>query len=106
MLAFAAAGLWSAIAAIFELGQSGAANRCFGPELLLPAYAASFLGVTTYRPGYFNVPGALVAIVLLAVGFNGLNLLGAPYWLQPIFNGIVLILAVITANAEGRQILK
>jgi ribose transport system permease protein len=42
----------------------------------------------------------------LAVGFNGLNLLGVPYWLQPIFNGIVLILAVITAAAEGRQILK
>ena len=48
----------------------------------------------------------LVAIVLLAVGFNVLNLLGVPYWLQPIFNGVVLILAVITAAAEGRQILK
>jgi ribose transport system permease protein len=59
--------------------------------------------VTTYRPGYFNVPGALVTIVLLAVSFNGLNLLGAPYWLQPIINGIVIILAVITARAEGRR---
>jgi ribose transport system permease protein len=106
VLAFAGAGLLVGIASVFELGQSGGANPLFGPELLLPAYAAAFLGVTTYRPGYFNVPGALVAIVLLAVGFNGLNLLGAPYWLQPIFNGIVLIVAVITAKAEGRQILK
>jgi ribose transport system permease protein len=106
VLAFAGAGLLVGVASVFELGQSGGANPLFGPELLLPAYAASFLGVTTYRPGYFNVPGALVAIILLAVGFNGLNLLGAPYWLQPIFNGVVLILAVITAKAEGRQILK
>jgi ABC-type glucose/galactose transport system permease subunit len=106
VLAFAGAGLLVSVAALFELGQSGGANPLFGPELLLPAYAAAFLGVTTYRPGYFNIPGAVIAIVLLAVGFNGLNLLGVPYWLQPIFNGVVLILAVITAAAEGRQILK
>ena len=40
-----------------------------------------FFGVTTYRPGYFNIPGAVIAIVLLAVGFNRMNLLGVPYWL-------------------------
>jgi ribose transport system permease protein len=106
VLAFMGAGLLVSVAALFELGQSGGANPLFGPELLLPAYAAAFLGVTTYRPGYFNIPGAVIAIVLLAVGFNGLNLLGVPFWLQPIFNGVVLILAVITAAAEGRQILK
>ncbi len=106
ILAFAIAGLLVAVAAIFELGQSGAASPMFGPDLLLPAYAASFLGVTTYRPGYFNIPGAVIAIVLLAVGFNGLSLVGVPFWLQPVFNGIVLILAVITAKAEGRQIQK
>src|SRR5690606_32881898 len=63
-------------------------------------------GVTTYKPGYFNVPGTVVAILLLAVGFNGLNLLGAPFWMQPIFNGAVLIVAVITARSEARQINK
>jgi ribose transport system permease protein len=102
--AFAGAGLLVAIGAIFALGQSGAANPGFGADLLLPAYAAAFLGVTTYRPGYYNVPGAIVAIVLLAVGFNGLNLLGAPFWVQPIFNGAVLLLAVITARAESRHV--
>ena len=106
VIVFAGAGFLVGIAAIFELGQSGGANPLFGPELLLPAYAAAFLGVTTYRPGYFNVPGACIAIILLAIGFNGLNLLGAPYWLQPIFNGAVLVIAVITAKAEGRQLAK
>lgn len=106
VLAFTLAGLIISIGALFELGQSGAANAGFGPNLLLPAYAAAFLGVTTYRPGYFNVPGTLVAILLLAVGFNGLNLLGAPFWVQPIFNGAVLIVAVITARSEARQLNK
>lgn len=104
MIAFGGAGLLVAIGAIFSLAQSGAANPGFGSDLLLPAYAAAFLGVTTYRPGYYNVPGTIVAIVLLAVGFNGLNLLGAPFWVQPIFNGAVLLIAVITARAESRAV--
>ena len=106
IVAFAVAGLLIAVGAIFALGQNGAANPGFGPDLLLPAYAASFLGVTAYRPGYYNIPGAIIAILLLAVGFNGLNLLGAPFWVQPIFNGAVLIVAVVTARAEARHIKK
>ncbi len=104
VLAFTLAGLIISIGGLFELGQSGAASAGFGPDLLLPGYAAAFLGVTTYKPGYFNVPGTLVAILLLAVGFNGLNLLGAPFWMQPVFNGLVLIIAVITARSEARQL--
>jgi ribose transport system permease protein len=103
---FAISGFLVGIGAIFALGQSGAANAGFGPELLLPAYAASFLSVISYRPGYYNVPGIVIAILLLAVGFNGLNLLGAPFWAQPIFNGAVLLVAVVTARAEGRHIKK
>jgi ribose transport system permease protein len=106
ILAFAISGLLVAIGAVFDLGQSGAANPGFGPDLLLPAYAAAFLGVTSYRPGYYNIPGTIIAILLLAVGFNGLNLLGAPFWVQPIFNGAVLIIAVVTARAEARHIKK
>jgi ribose transport system permease protein len=106
VLAFAIAGLLVGVGAVFELGQSGAANPGFGPDLLLPAYAAAFLGVTAYRPGYYNIPGTIIAILLLAIGFNGLNLLGAPFWVQPIFNGAVLIVAVITARAEARHIKK
>ncbi|MFF7795793.1 ABC transporter permease [Streptomyces sp. NPDC007991] len=104
MTAFAAAGLIVGFAANFALAQAGSANPGYGPELLLPAYAAAFLGVATYRPGYYNVLGALVAIILLAIGFNGLSLLGVPFWVQPIFNGSVLIIAVLVARQETRQV--
>lgn len=104
IVAFCGAGAFVAVAAMFELGQAGAANPGFGPDLLLPAYAAAFLGVTTFRPGYYNVVGTLVAILLLAVGFNGLSLLGVPFWVQPIFNGAVLLLAVMSARAEARHV--
>jgi ribose transport system permease protein len=102
--AFVLAGFMVAIGAIFQLGSAGAANPTFGPELLLPAYAAVFLGVTTYRPGYYNVVGTVVAILVLAIGFNGLSLLGVPFWVQPLFNGAVLLIAVLVARSEARHV--
>jgi ribose transport system permease protein len=104
VLAFVVSGLLVGVAAIFALGQSGSANPGFGPDLLLPAYAAAFLGVTTYRAGYYNVVGSVVGILLLAVGFNGLSLLGVPFWVQPVFNGGVLLVAVLVARAEARKV--
>ncbi|MDX6665413.1 MAG: ribose transport system permease protein [Solirubrobacteraceae bacterium] len=102
--AFTLSGLFVGIGAVIALGQSGGANPGYGPDLLLPAYAAAFLGVTTYRAGRYNVVGSVVGILLLAVGFNGLSLLGVPFWVQPIFNGGVLLLAVIVARAEARKV--
>jgi ribose transport system permease protein len=104
IVAFVGAGLLVAIASIFQLGQTGSASPSFGPELLLPAYAGAFLSVVSYRPGYFNVPGAIIAVLLLAVGFNGLSLMGVPFWGQPLFNGAVLLLAVLGARAESRHV--
>ena len=102
--AFMISGLLVGGASVLALGQSGSANPGFGPDLLLPAYAAAFLGVTTYRAGRYNVIGSVVGILLLAVGFNGLSLLGVPFWVQPIFNGGVLLFAVIIARAEARKV--
>jgi ribose transport system permease protein len=102
--AFCVSGVLVGVASVFALGQSGSANPGFGPDLLLPAYAAVFLGVTTYRAGYYNVVGSVVGILLLAVGFNGLSLLGVPFWVQPIFNGGVLLVAVLVARSEARAV--
>jgi ribose transport system permease protein len=102
--AFAGAGLLVAVGGIFNLGQAGGANPSTGAEFLLPAYGAAFLGVVSFRVGYYNVPGTVIAIVLLAVGFTGLSLLGVPSWVQPIFNGCVLLVAVLTARTEARRV--
>lgn len=104
ILAFVIAGLLTAIAAVFALGQNGSANPSFGPDLLLPAYAAVFLGVTSFRPGRYNVAGTIFALLALGVGVSGIELLGAPLWIQPVFNGTALLVAVIIARAEARRV--
>ncbi|NNN18769.1 MAG: ABC transporter permease, partial [Acidimicrobiaceae bacterium] len=74
----------SAIGAWFSgfilLGQTGAAQTGTGDPYLLPAYAATFLGAATIKPGRFNPVGTFVAVLLLAVGTTGLQLFGLTDW--------------------------
>jgi ribose transport system permease protein len=66
----------------------------FGGTLLLPAFAAAFLGSTQLTPGRFNVWGTLLAIYVLATGVQGLQLVSGVSWLSDMFNGVALIIAV------------
>jgi ribose transport system permease protein len=99
--AFVVSGAMAAVAGVLQTATVGSANPSAGPDFLLPAFAAAFLGATTIRPGRFNVRGAIVALFLLAVGIAGLQQLGAPFWVSPVFNGAALLVAV--GLAVGRQ---
>jgi ribose transport system permease protein len=77
-----------------QTATSGSADPSFGPTFLLPAFAACFLGATTIKPGRFNTLGTVVALLLLAVGIDGLQLAGAPDWVGPVFDGTALLVAV------------
>jgi ribose transport system permease protein len=78
----------------------------FGSSLLLPAFAAAFLGSTQLQPGRFNVWGTLIAIYVLATGVQGLQLVSGQQWLDSMFNGVALILAVALAGSRQRRELR
>ena len=74
----------------------------YGSGLLLPAFAAAFLGSTQIVTGRFNVWGTVMSIFVLATGVAGLQLAyPQAQWLDPMFSGSALVLAV--AIAVGRQ---
>lgn len=101
--AFIASGAISAFAGVFTAGQLGAADPSVGPSFLLPAYAAAFLGATTIKPGRFNAWGTVVALYLLVTGVTGLELLGTSSWVQEMFNGVALLIAVTFARFVARD---
>jgi ribose transport system permease protein len=104
---------WSWLALVLAGGVSGFAgilytsltgpSFTFGAGLLLPGFAAVFLGSTQISPGRFNVWGTLIAIFVLAIGVQGLQLLSGATWLSPMFNGIALITAVALAVTRGAR---
>jgi ribose transport system permease protein len=91
---FVGSGLLAAFAGVLLLGRVGSASSGVGPSFLLPALAAGFLGATTIKVGRFNVLGTVIAVALVAVGLNGLQLNGVPVWVEPVFDGAVLAVAV------------
>jgi ribose transport system permease protein len=90
----------SGVAGVLYGSQSGP-SLTYGPGLLLPAFAAVFLGSTQFKPGRFNVWGTLLSIYVLATGVQGLEYVTGVQWLNDMFNGVALILAV--AFAVWRQ---
>ena len=101
--AFIGSGAISAGAGILTAGQLGAADPSVGPSFLLPAYAAAFLGAATIKPGRFNAWGTVVALYLLVTGVTGLELLGTSSWVQEMFNGVALLIAVTFARFVARD---
>jgi ribose transport system permease protein len=95
--AFLLSGLVAAFAGVILASQLGSASPDVGGPYLLPAFSAVFLGATQVFPGRVNVPGTLIAIFLLATGVKGLQLAGAPSYINDLFNGAALIIAVALA---------
>jgi ribose transport system permease protein len=100
--ALVASSLMATLAGVILLSQTGAAQGSFGQPFLLPAYAAAFLGATTIKPGHYNALGTVVAVFLLAVGTTGLQQLGAADWVNDVFNGVSLLVAVTAARMVWR----
>jgi ribose transport system permease protein len=87
----------AALAGILYLGTTAAADPSSGTTFLLPAFAAVYLGSTSIRPGRFNPLGTFVAVYFLSTGISGLELLGAQSYIQQLFYGLALVLAVSVA---------
>lgn len=110
---FVASGVLAALAGVVLGSQLGSVVPGGEGAYLLPAFAGAFLGATAIQPGRYNPIGTVLAAYTLSVAVSGLQQLGAPSWVQPVFNGTVLIVAVglsgyavrvKAARAKARQL--
>ncbi len=99
-ITFLASALFATIAGVVYAARLGSGPPNTGASYLLPAYASAFLGSTIIKPGRFNVPGLIVALFIVAVGINGLQLYGIPFWVVDTYQGVVLIVAVVLARTK------
>jgi ribose transport system permease protein len=100
---FVVAGFIAAISGVINDGVLGSATPNNQGPLLLSVYAAAFLGLTTIQPGRFNAIGAGISVFFLAVAVNGLNLLGAQLYVQSLFYGVILVVAVVVSRVINRR---
>ncbi|MBO0802505.1 MAG: ABC transporter permease [Nocardiopsaceae bacterium] len=101
-LGYLAAGFIAGLGGIVWAASTGSVDPTTGgTELLLPAVAAVFLGSTCITPGRFNAPGTVIAVYFLASGAVGLEIKGAQDYVQQLFYGAALIVAVIVPKLLG-----
>jgi ribose transport system permease protein len=102
-LAFVISGVITAFAGVVLGSRLEVAQTTVGPDYLLPAFVGALLGSTAIRPGRVNVLGTIVAVFVLAVAVAGLQQMGAQFFVEPLFNGTMLILAVGLAAYASRR---
>ncbi|HWK45151.1 MAG TPA: ABC transporter permease [Stellaceae bacterium] len=97
-------GFFGALAGVLYAGTQGAADPVSGISYQLPAFAAAFLGSTSIVPGRFNPWGSTVAVYFLVTGITGLVFLGFSSFIQEMFYGGALVVAVCLSQlVRGRQ---
>ncbi|MGC8469403.1 MAG: ABC transporter permease, partial [Acetobacteraceae bacterium] len=101
--AFIASGTLTAAAGVLLASRLRIGQASVGLEYLLPALVGAFLGSTTIKPGRVNVWGTLIGVAILAVGIAGIQQLGGSFYVEPLFNGATLLIAIGIAGYAQRR---
>jgi ribose transport system permease protein len=102
-LSFAITAAGAGLAAIILTAKSSSYYPNSASALLLPSYAACFLGTTVFRANIFQVTGTIVGVAFLATLQSGLIMVGVSSWIGQIVQGTILIGAVWSSKLAGRQ---
>ena len=84
-------GAMAGVAAVLLVANLSSAAPQMAGDYLLNAIAAVLLGMTMFEPGRPNVAGSFAGALIIAMLANGLVLMGAPYYIQDIMLGVIVI---------------
>ncbi|WP_390915498.1 ABC transporter permease [Pseudosulfitobacter sp. SM2401] len=101
--AFLTSGAITALAGVILASKLRIGQASVGLEFLLPALVGAFLGSTTIKPGRVNVWGTIIGVAILAVGISGIQQFGGSFWVEPLFNGVTLLVAIGIAGYAQRR---
>lgn len=98
-----AGSMLACFAAIVSAGYLNEADPTLASDFLLPAISAALLGTTCIWPGKPNPVGTFVATYFLVTGYTGLEELGLNSWIQQVFYGIALVIAVGVSTVAAKR---
>ncbi|OAP36522.1 ABC transporter permease [Sinorhizobium glycinis] len=101
--AFVSSGTLAALAGVLLASKLRIGQASVGLEYLLPALVGAFLGSTTIKPGRVNVWGTMIGVIILAVGISGIQQFGGSFFVEPLFNGVTLLVAIGIAGYAQRR---
>lgn len=101
-LAFVLSAMLAACGGMLLSTELGSGEPTAAEGYLLDAFAAAFLGSGFYRAGEFSIPGTMIGVLTLQIGYTGLAVLGQPTAVRYLFEGLILIFALALAAGIRR----
>ncbi|MFD0620262.1 ABC transporter permease [Paenibacillus sp. GCM10027629] len=93
--AFALGAALAALTGVLMASRLGSAHPTAGNGLFLQAYAAAYLGMTSFKEGVPNIWGTFVGAAIIGILANGLTIMQVPTFMQDVITGLIVIAAVI-----------
>ena len=101
---FATSGVCAALAGLVLLARSGVSSTFAGQGFEFDALAAVVLGGTTFAGGRGGIGGTVAGVLILAVSFNLVNILGLPIALELLVKGgIIFGVAALHVAAQRKE---
>ena len=99
LAAFIICSAAAVLAGVLFSAKEAVAYPLSGLDVLLPSFTAAFIGAATFRFGEFNVWGTVVGVLITEITADGLTLKGVPNYATYVFEGLILLVALIFARA-------
>ena len=103
LLAFVCSGVIVALASIMMASVFRVGQTSVGPNYLMNSFAGALMSSVAFKSGKSNVWGTVCAVLLMACVVSGLQQMGAAYFVEPLLQGLMLIIAVSWAVMTTRN---
>lgn len=103
LIAFIMSATMCGISGIIQASMSNGAGPNMAESYQLLAVMVTVMGGTFLKKGIFNVPGTLLAAVLVTLVTNGMIMMEASTWLKYTVEGLMMISSVIIVTLLRRQ---
>lgn len=97
--AFAICGGFCGIGGIILLSLFNNVNMTMGTYYKFPGICATVLSAAFWKIGKYNVPGSVIAAILIVAIQNGVITIGGSYYYKEIVQGILLVIALLIVAA-------
>ena len=95
IIAYVISGFLAALAGLVLIAYTNGSEARIGDSYLLPVLAVVVMGGTSLAGGQGNLPGTLIAALIMAVIHNGMNILAVPAAWQSLVVGLLIIGTVL-----------
>lgn len=103
ILALILSSFGAALTGILLTAKLGTANPEAASGFMMDCFAAALMGETVLSVGRAKPFGTFIGVLIIGVLTNGMTLSGAPYYMQDITKGVIIVLAVTISSIQAKK---